>query len=136
MSNSLAAGVQHQIAGCGQNRLSRHGQSVVRERPFARQIRNLDPQQTVGRRINGVAEAKFAERKRIRSMVGAPCIARSAPDGASLAGATLIVKVRVTVSTPPPAVPPSSFTVTVITALPDLLATGAYESEPTPAGLE
>src|SRR5262245_40754432 len=55
--------------------------------------------------------------------------------GSSFTGVTMTVNVRVTVSTPPLAVPPLSFTVTVITAVPDWFATGVYESEAVAAGL-
>ena len=55
--------------------------------------------------------------------------------GASLTESTVIVNVRVLLSTPPLAVPPLSVTVTVIVAVPCWLATGVYFSEPPAFGL-
>ena len=55
--------------------------------------------------------------------------------GASFTEFTVIVKVRVFVSSPPLAVPPSSLTVTVIVAVPCWLATGVYLSVPVAFGL-
>jgi hypothetical protein len=55
--------------------------------------------------------------------------------GASLTAVTVTVKVRVIASTPPLAVPPSSRTVTVMTAVPDRLARGVKLREPVALGL-
>jgi hypothetical protein len=55
--------------------------------------------------------------------------------GASLTAVTVTVKVRVTVSTPPLAVPPLSVTVTVMTAVPDWLASGVKLRDPAALGL-
>ena len=55
--------------------------------------------------------------------------------GALFTKLTVTVKVLVTASTPPLAVPPLSFTITLINALPLALATGVKESVPDAFGL-
>ena len=55
--------------------------------------------------------------------------------GASFTEVTVTVKVFVTESTPPFAVPPSSRTITVMVALPKLFVTEAKVSVPVPFGL-
>ena len=55
--------------------------------------------------------------------------------GASFTGVTVTLKLTCTESTPPFATPPSSFTVTVIVAVPLESATGVYVSVPVADGL-
>ena len=55
--------------------------------------------------------------------------------GGSLTGKTVMVNVRLNESIPPFAVPPSSFTVTIIVAVPDWLGSGWKLSVPVESGL-